>query len=243
MAPRFSRLRHAVERAGYFLREMRGSATDARYGIKPGYRHRKQRSYFEDVQGPVVYQPDVYRLAAHLGALGSARYLVDLGCGRAHKLLEVTAATAMQPVGIDFGDNLRHCRATRPDATWIEADLERPDVSLVGQDILGDAIVVCSDVIEHLEDPDGLVRLLREWMRAARICVLTTPERDLLHGPRHRGPPRNPHHLREWNAAELAGYLSGSGLNVLHVGLTRSSNAAPDMRTSLAIIGPTGACA
>jgi 2-polyprenyl-3-methyl-5-hydroxy-6-metoxy-1,4-benzoquinol methylase len=239
MAPRFSRLRHAIERAAYRAREIRDGDAHARYGIKPGYRHRATRSYFEDAEGPVVYQPDVYRLGADLGKLISARYLVDVGCGRARKLIEAAARSGMRPVGIDFGANLRHCRASHPDATWIEIDLERPDASVMASDTLRDAVVVCSDVIEHLENPDGLVHLLREWMRSSRICILTTPERDLVHGIGHRGPPRNPHHLREWNAAELADYLSGSGLNLIHVGLTRSTNAAPDMKTSLVIIGPT----
>ena len=98
-------------------------------------------------------------------------------------------------------------------------------------------------MIEHLRNPDGLVALLREWLRASPLCILTTPERDLEHGTHHRGPPHNRHHVREWNAAEFAHYLVASGLNVSFIGLTRSSDQSGEMNTTLALLGraPPGA--
>jgi hypothetical protein len=239
----FYRLKRGAEIAGHRLREMLGPAGKERYGIKAEYRHRSGVTYFYDTDASIVYQPDVYRLAATLARQMSARYLVDIGCGHARKLLEAAALTSMAPVGIDFGANLEHCRRNHPEKLWVAADLEQPAASLVSGEILRDSVLICADVIEHLRDPDRIVEFLRQWLSVSRLCVLTTPERDLEHGRSHRGPPPNPHHVREWNAAELKSYLLAGGLNVLFVGLTRSSDRSAEMKTSLVLLGPTSSTA
>jgi hypothetical protein len=83
------------------------------------------------------------------------------------------------------------------------------------------------------------VSLLREWLRFARLGLISTPERDVRWGDKHNGPPPNPHHVREWNAEELDTYLRGSGLTVNFVGLTRSKNTAYSMWTMFVLLGAT----
>ncbi|MEJ6021297.1 methyltransferase domain-containing protein [Ramlibacter sp. PS4R-6] len=232
-------MKRAAEIAELRARELLTGKKGSRFGIKASYLHRERAVYFEDDDESVVYQPDVYMLAAHLGRLAGARYLVDIGCGAGRKLIETAEATGMVPIGIDCGSNLERSRAARPHWQWLEVDLEQPAGSLLPEEVLRQAVLVCADVIEHLNDPTGLVGLLREWMRAARVGVLTTPERDLEYGIGHRGPPPNLRHVREWNAAELASYLRLEGLNVPFIGLTRSNDQSPQMKTTLAILGPT----
>jgi hypothetical protein len=53
---------------------------------------------------------------------------------------------------------------------------------------------------------------------------MSTPERDLVRGPDDLGPPGNPHHVREWNLAELERLLTWAGLQVLFIGLTASND-------------------
>lgn len=69
--------------------------------------------------------------------------------------------------------------------------------------------VTCVEVLEHVEDYDGL---LREMVRVARRLVfLTTPNRR----PEHTlpdGRPRNFWHLREWTHQELDAILARLGL-------------------------------
>jgi SAM-dependent methyltransferase len=209
------------------------------FRIKPGYAEQPSPTYFVDTPTGIVYQPDVYTLAGALAHLGGARLLVDIGCGYGQKLMECARQYGLSPVGVDYGVNLAHCRATYPDGTWIEADLESAAGGIVPVDVLRPSVVVCSDVIEHLVDPTNLLRLLHECMRWARAGVLSTPERDLTRGRDHAGPPPNPTHVREWNARELVELLLGSGLAVTFVGLTRSDDHSNAMRTTLVILGPT----
>ena len=106
-------------------------------------------------------------------------------------------------------------------------------------DVLEQAVIICSDLIEHLRDPTSLVSLLKEWLRFARLGIISTPERDVRWGVKHNGPPPNLHHIREWNAEELDSYLKESGLTVNFLGLTRSINTAYSMWTMFALLGAT----
>ena len=211
----------------------------SKYKIKPGYVERESPAYFEDVPDGIVYQPDVYSLAGLLAQLVKAHYLVDLGCGSAQKLIDTSRRFSLVPIGLDYGANLVHCRNTYREGQWIEADFENPDPNLLGPDVLEQAVIICSDLIEHLRDPTSLVSLLKEWLRFARLGMISTPERDVRWGVKHNGPPPNPHHIREWNAEELDSYLKESGLTVDFVGLTRSINTAYSMWTMFALLGAT----
>lgn len=211
----------------------------SKYRIKPGYLEREWPAYFEDVPDGIVYQPDVYSLAGVLAQLVGARYLVDLGCGFAQKLIDTSRRYSLLPIGLDYGANLVHCRNSYREGQWIEADFENPDRNLLGPDVLGQAVIICSDLIEHLQDPTSLVSLLKEWLRFARFGMISTPERDVRWGVKHNGPPLNRHHVREWNAEELDSYLKESGLTVNFLGLTRSKNTAYSMWTMFALLGAT----
>lgn len=75
--------------------------------------------------------------------------------------------------------------------------------------ITGYGLLLCSDVIEHIQEPDKLL----DFIEACRpkIIILSTPERNALvalgHGHSHDGPPKNLHHVREWTDSELSEYL------------------------------------
>jgi hypothetical protein len=67
-------------------------------------------------------------------------------------------------------------------------------------------LVICSDVIEHIKDPDTLLRFISSMQ--SRLIILSTPERNAIAGSNDYGPPANPSHYREWNAPEFKKYLS-----------------------------------
>ena len=204
-----------------------------RYCIKDGYRCNPGPVYFlDDPKGEIVFQPDVIPHAEALADERGLTKVIDVGCGWADKL---AALHDRRPdwdlVGVDYGDNLEHCRQTYDWGTWLEADLEfRFDLDAT------DAVVVCSDVIEHLVDPDNLVASLLGSGAAA--VVFSTPERDIQHGRKHKGPSPNLCHVREWNLDELGAYLVRSGFTVTESALTRGNNAGDALSTSMVTAQP-----
>jgi SAM-dependent methyltransferase len=220
-----------------FLGELTGpveAAGAGTYFLKPGYRSREQPTYFVDDLEGVVYQPDVYPVAARIAAAVGAATLVDIGCGRAGKLIE--AARSLQTIGIDTGDNLAWCRVHHPARRWLECDLDRPhELPIPAADLEG-AVLVCSDVIEHLVQPEHLLRALRTALVHARALVLSTPERDLTRGIADPGPPANACHVREWNLPEFARLLEHHGLPAHRIGLTRSDDQSSVMHTMLVVV-------
>lgn len=183
-----------------------------------------------DVSG-IVWQPDVYELAITLARLANCTTVVDLGCGFAQKLALAHPEFAI--VGMDIPSNVIRCRNQYPFGTWIECDFEE-GISDLGPDTLGNAVVICSDVIEHIMNVDRFATDLAKIIRFARVAIITTPERTLTRGRFHRGPPPNPCHLREWNAREFKQFLRAHGIEGWF-GLTRSEDRSGDMKTIIVV--------
>lgn len=202
------------------------------FAIKPGYRENPGPVYFLDdvteTRG-LVFQPDVYTLAEFLAELTGTHSIVDVGCGWGDKLDGIHERHPdWDLVGIDFDQNITHCKESYGWGEWLELDLEMPQYLPAA-----DAIVVCSDVVEHLVDPSALVFSLRKCK--AKAIILSTPERDVQHGALHEGPSPNRCHVREWNVAEFREFLTAEGLTVHHQGLTRGHDQSWIMPTQLAI--------
>ena len=212
--------------------------------IKQGYTPRSAPEYFHDTLADtrgINYQPDAYPFAAHLAAFYGCRHIIDIGCGLAHKLVELHPRFEL--IGIDYGDNLRGCRERYGFGRWIEWDLERDGLLELDPAVVASSVVVCSDVIEHLVNPTDLLASLRALMEHAPAAVLTTPERDLVRGSSHTGPPQNPSHVREWNLAELETLLRSAGLNNNFAGLTMDNDREWQKRTSLVVLDGNKAAA
>ena len=72
-------------------------------------------------------------------------------------------------------------------------------------------IIIASDVIEHIADPDELLDLIEK--SEPKLIVLSTPDRNLLQKG-HDGPPRNTAHFREWSFDEFRQYIE-SRFNII----------------------------
>ena len=208
------------------------------YCIRPGYVSRARAEYF-DIDAAVdnsgqVWQPDVYEVAGLVAtALGVTR-IVDIGCGRADKLLGL--GNSFVTVGIDVGSNVAECRKRYPGRAWHDIDLEtiRPE-QLEGLVDAG-CVIICSDVIEHLGDPGPLTRTLAHYANIAAAVVVSTPERALTRGADDSGPPANPCHVREWAFDELHRFLERCGFaRFAFYGLTRSNSLRNEWFTLISI--------
>lgn len=193
--------------------------------IKSGYVARGTSYYFEDAlvsDTGSVHQPDVYALASHLAGKFGCTHILDIGCGRGIKL--ATLHPEFKIVGLDFGANIDYCRSHYPFGMWLSHDLEQPYQELLPQDVLEKTLVICSDVIEHLLDPTGLLQILKDCLKYSPIAILSTPERDLVRGQNDVGPPANPAHVREWNLSELSRLLEAFSFQIAFIGLTYNND-------------------
>lgn len=192
------------------------------YGIRPDYECNTELVTMDAESGATYwnasriessrhYQFPVYELVSRIVEDKGARTLVDVGCGvgtklenlhRAHPELEIHGID--QPAAIDW------CRAHWEFGTWYADDFENPGDAT--RDLAAD-VVVCADVIEHVLDPDMVLRYLRRLSHAETWFVLSTPDREQLRGTENRRPP-NPHHVREWSAPEFAAYLDSQGFTI-----------------------------
>jgi glycosyltransferase involved in cell wall biosynthesis/GT2 family glycosyltransferase len=77
-------------------------------------------------------------------------------------------------------------------------------------------VFVLADVIEHLQDPRPLLRILRKLLKRNKQnkLVMSTPDRDRMDGNGYLGLPSNPKHFREWTLNEISLGLKSSGFNV-----------------------------
>lgn len=205
--------------------------------IKSDYIARAKSQYFEDAlisNTGIVHQPDVYAFAGHIARKFGCTHILDIGCGRGFKLAQLHPE--FKVTGADFGSNIDYCREHFPFGVWLTLDLENPHQELLPQEVLEKTVVICSDVIEHLLDPSGLLLTLRDCLKYAPVAILTTPERDLVRGRNDVGPPVNPAHVREWNLSEFSNLLKANLFQIAFLGLTNNNNRDWEKRTILSIL-------
>lgn len=205
------------------------------YRLPRDYRARSSVVPYADSPGDLVYQPHVYRLAGHIANRSGARRIVDIGCGAGGKLAAL--GDAFDIVCIDTPATLDATRGILPRATLLPWDLER-GLPALDPELLRSAVVVCADVIEHLQYPARLAQALAELATQAQAVLLSTPDRDRARGVLDLGPPANPAHAMEWSLGEFVRFLGDSGLGKLPFsGHTVNTDRHGAKTTSLVVAG------
>lgn len=204
-----------------------------------GYTQRVPPEYFADTDDSgIVWQPDVYPEALALAAKHDRTAIIDLGCGRASKLVALHSESAgLDIVGVDFGPNIDWCRANLPIGQWLDTDLETATTLPLAPEIIAESVIVCSDVVEHLIDPRSVMWLIC-WLldQGAAYAVLSTPSRDKRAGAEHLGPPFNPSHVREWTQGEFRAFVESFPLAIERFELTRSDDGGGGLTTQLVVV-------
>jgi len=167
------------------------------YYIQDGYQHRGEPQYYDATGTTEDWQSEVYRFAQEIAKQYDLKSVIDIGCGSGYKLLKYFHDSTT--IGIDVAETCAVLRKRHPERQWEVSDFEAASVPRAD-------MVIASDVIEHLPDPNLLLQYIVRI--APRYVVLSTPDRNLLRLGRHNGPPLNPTHLREWSMTELHTYLS-----------------------------------
>ena len=114
---------------------------------------------------------------------GPGGRVLDVGCGGGF-LLEELARRGYSGVGIDLSPESVEIARTRL-ADIGAADRLGAQVGRAYEPPEGPFDLVClTDVLEHLEDPRGCLRALREQMAPGALLVISTPNRRSLPGAR-----------------------------------------------------------
>lgn len=163
------------------------------YFIKEDYIHRLDNNYFDDTSFTDEWQKEVYEFAKEICLKYNIKNIADIGTGSGYKL--ISNFSEFNTLGIDVTKTVNWLMKQYPDRQW--SDKFEP--------IENYELIIASDVIEHLPDPDILLDLLEK--SKPKFIILSTPERNLL-GKKLNGPPKNLSHCREWTMDEFKNYVS-----------------------------------
>ena len=159
-----------------------------------------------------TFQVPVYKLAAQLAAKRGIRSVLDVGCGHARKISTYVAPFVETVMGVDQASGIALACQNNPDGRWIEGDLSKDEVWARLADAAPE-LVICADVIEHVDDPATLLDKLRALIAATGgKLLISTPDRSMIEDPRLMGPPHNVRHVREWTKSEFVNLLNSRGL-------------------------------
>lgn len=200
-----------------------------------GYSVRDNNQHYLDTVGAFIYQPHVYELAAFLAQRSQPSRIIDIGSGSGEKLQKLQ--DDYEIVCIDTKEALHITNDVLPKAMLIKTDLNN-GLAEIDNNIFKDAIVICSDVVEHLQTPNLLAQDLAQLKDIASFIILSTPDRIRARGPLDLGPPSNLAHTLEWSIDELARFLSSNGFSDdMFMGHTINTDYHRAKITSLSISG------
>lgn len=174
-------------------------AVPEKFCLSPRYKSRQEYWHYDDMLAEDHWQLEVYLQTYAIMRKNNFSRIADIGCGSAFKLM--TYLREYETIGYELPVNVEILRKKYPDRKWKVSDFQSDE--LIDVDV-----IVCSDVIEHLVNPDELLQFVRQ--QKFKYLVLSTPERDLVYSKSDSaslGPPKNPAHLREWNFPEFEKYI------------------------------------
>lgn len=173
---------------------------------KVAYTHELNQSgkeYWDErrIKNALLYQHYVYSTALRFFKEKKFEQIADVGCGPGEKLFRIHKNLPnLKIIGIDQPLAIDYCKKHHKFGKWLNDDFEKPKLSLQVD------AAICSDVIEHLLNPDILLSYLKSIVKPGGYIILSTPDRDTLHGIKCK-KPKNKHHIREWNFVELKNYI------------------------------------
>jgi 2-polyprenyl-3-methyl-5-hydroxy-6-metoxy-1,4-benzoquinol methylase len=160
---------------------------------------------------PLYVQYYVYKFCRKLIKKKNLKSILDIGCRDGRKLMKLIYPLSDDVYGID---NVKYfidfCRKYYNSNRFFVDDIENPSLNLKKKFDL----IICSDVIEHLLNPDKLLLYIKKYCHSNTYIVISTPERDLVRGFNCNSPPKEGH-IREWNSNEFIKYLKHHNFNII----------------------------
>ena len=179
--------------------------------IKPGYKENPVITFSTNpseywtpnrIETSHEFQYHVYEYASKLVKKRDYTSVIDIGAGPGTKLSHFFSDGEVKLTILDQPGMEPIVQKMCPTAKFIGVNLEdRSFRSGEKYDLL-----ICSDVIEHLQNPNSLLDIFHAHMEKESLAIISTPDRDMRRGPSNLQSP-NKAHVREWNFEELANYL------------------------------------
>ena len=120
--------------------------------------------------------------------------VTNVGAGSGYKLVHYLAQD-FNTFGFETEPAMSFLRKTYPDQKWVDSG--KPEESLPTSWNSGGKnldLCICSDVIEHIREPDDLLELLLSLK--CTVYVISTPKCDVMKST-DSGGPSNKHHVQE----------------------------------------------
>jgi 2-polyprenyl-3-methyl-5-hydroxy-6-metoxy-1,4-benzoquinol methylase len=132
------------------------------------------------------------------GQLAVGRRVLDAGCGVGYGSAMLARAGATEVVGLDLSAK---AVAAASAAAPANASFVVGDVHTLPFEAGRFELVVCFEVIEHVEAQDDVIAELARVLAAGGVLAISSPNRDVY-------PAGNPHHLHEYVPEELRAALA-----------------------------------
>lgn len=175
--------------------------------LQPGKDH-----YWRKMAAPRFRVRTLLALLSELGTHLDGQRLIDLGCGSGQLLADIAVRfPTLELAGADLSEpQLAVNRRAMPGCQFYAMDLGVPDAvpeSLAGRF----GVVTASEVIEHVDHPDELLRNARRLCAPGGRLLLSTQSGQVGETERRVG------HLRHFTAAEMSSLLESTGWQPLRV--------------------------
>lgn len=135
--------------------------------------------------------------------------LVDIGCGTGEFIAHLqSAAPDLAKLGLEYSaKGVEIARRREPTATFLQVDLTKPTDGLQKFSRWGTQ-AVCSEVLEHVDDPVGVLKNASTFLAPGCRLVVTVPGGPISAYDRHIG------HRRHYTAGTLEQLLRDAGFDV-----------------------------
>jgi len=157
-------------------------------------------------------QKEVYEYCKIFMEKNKFNNVIDVGCGSGYKLIKILGD--FNTIGIETEPCYSHLNINYPLRRWLLSG-EKEKSFILYDEMTRPDVVICSDVIEHIINPDILLDYLLSLN--SKFYIISTPCRNILcNHPKFsniykkswNGPPINTCHVREWTIEEFKQYMS-----------------------------------
>jgi len=144
---------------------------------------------------------------AQIGAAGAPTRLLDIGSGTGEFIRDVLLRWPdAEALGLEMSrSGVEIAKQHAPAARFEVCDL-LTDPPPQGDDVRWATHAVCSEVLEHVDDPVALLRKARAWLAPGCRLVVTVPGGPMSAFDKHIG------HRRHFSPADIGEVISAAGL-------------------------------